>query len=215
MKLSLLCALASFPATVGAFVVNPQSSVQHQQQRHQLTQCHATQFSTSGMWNRGLNFGKGPFKFYKSFEDFMSPFPPEDQAAFPEVFTLPKGVYEVGLAKPLGIVFEEIEAGKGVFVQDLVEGGSAESQGIIQPGDVLVAITATKIVGAKYERRLIPARSFDFDTVVGAIESNEPKWDCYNVVMMFERPGEADSKKVDEWLEFFEPPFDNPWKQRQ
>jgi len=121
----------------------------------------------------------------------------------------------VGLAKPLGIIFEEIEAGKGVFVQDLVEGGSAESQGVIQPGDVLVGMTATKIVGAKYERRLIPARKFDFDTVVGAIESNDPKWDCYNVIMMFERPGEADSKKVDEFLEFFEPPFDNPWKQRQ
>jgi hypothetical protein len=33
--------------------------------------------------------------------------------------------------------------------------------------------------------------------------------------MMFERPDEADSKQVDEFLEFFEPPFDNPWKQRQ
>lgn len=121
----------------------------------------------------------------------------------------------MGLAKPLGIVFEEIEIGKGVFVKDLVPGGSAESQGVIQPGDVLVGITAIKIVGAKWERRLIPARNFDFDTVVGAIESNEPKWDCYNVILMFERPEESDRKQVDEFLEFFEPPFDNPWKQRQ
>lgn len=167
------------------------------------------------MWNAGLSFGKGDFKFYESFDSFMSVFPDVDKQEFPEVFTLPKGVYEVGLAKPLGIVFEEVDAGKGVFVQDLVEGGNAETQGVIKPGDVLVGITATKIVGAKYERRLIPARNFDFDTVVGAIESNDPKWNCYNVIMMFERPGEADPKQVDEFLKFFEPPFDNPWKQRQ
>jgi hypothetical protein len=176
--------------------------------------CHA-QFSTSGLWNSGLNFGKGEFRFYRGFDDFMSPFPQEDRALYPEVFTLPQGVYEVGLAKPLGIIFEEIDVGKGVHVQDLVEGGNAERQGVIQKGDVLVGITATKIVGAKWERRLIPARKFDFDTVVGAIMSNEPKWGCDNVILMFERPGEADSQKTNTFLEFFEPPFDNPWKQAQ
>ena len=115
----------------------------------------------------------------------------------------------------MGIVFEEIEAGKGVFVQDLVEGGLAERMGKIQPGDVLVGITAVKIVGAKWERRLIPARGFDFDTTVGAISSNEPKWQCNDVVLMFERPGEADSAEVDKFLEFFEPPFDTPWNPQQ
>lgn len=119
------------------------------------------------------------------------------------------------MTKPLGIIFEEIEAGKGVFVQELVEGGLAERQGRVQPGDVLVGVTAVKIVGAKWERRLIPARTFDFDTVVGAIGSNEAKWGCNDVILMFERPGEADSAAVDTFLEFFEPPFDNPWKQQQ
>lgn len=117
--------------------------------------------------------------------------------------------------QPLGIVFEEIEAGKGVYVQDLVEGGLAERQGKVQPGDVLVAVTAVKIVGAKWERRLIPARDFDFDTAVGAIGSNDPKWQCNDVILMFERPGEADSAEVDRFLEFFVPPFDNPWRQQQ
>jgi len=145
----------------------------------------------------------------------MSPFPDEDREAYPEIFNLPKGVYEVALAKPLGIVFEEIEAGKGLFVQDLVEGGNAAINGKVQIGDVLVGITAVKIVGAKYERRLIPARKFDFDTMVGAVASNDPKWDCNEVFLMFERPGEADSEKVDEFMAFFEPPFDNPWKQPQ
>mmetsp|Transcript_1212 Transcript_1212/g.2120 ORF Transcript_1212/g.2120 Transcript_1212/m.2120 type:complete len:218 (-) Transcript_1212:111-764(-) len=168
-----------------------------------------------GMWNRGLNFGKGDFAFYTSFDSFMKPFTDEDREAFPEIFNLPKGVYEVSLTKPLGIVFEEIEAGKGVYVQDLVEDGLAARQGKIQPGDVLVGITAVKIVGAKWERRLIPARTFDFDTVVGAISSNEPKWGCNDVVLLFERPGESDPEAVDSFLEFFQPPFDTPWKQQQ
>lgn len=164
-----------------------------------------------GMWGSGLNFGKGDFCFYKSFDSFMKVFSEEDRQAFPEIFNIPKGVYEVSMTKPLGIVFEEIEVGnKGVFVQELVEGGLAETQGKIQPGDVLVAVTAIKVVGAKFERRLIPARKFDFDTTVGAIGSNEPKWQCSDVILMFERPGESDPKEVDKFLEFFEPPFDNP-----
>ncbi|KAG7360635.1 hypothetical protein IV203_035734 [Nitzschia inconspicua] len=177
------------------------------------TVCHA--LTVPGMWGSGLNFGKGDFAFYRSFDAFMKPFTQEDRQAFPEVFNLPKGVYEVSLTRPLGIIFEEIEAGKGIVVQDLVEDGLAARQGKIQQGDILVGITAVKIVGAKWERRLIPARTFDFDTVVGAIGSNEPKWGCNDVVLMFERPGEADSAAVDAFMDFFEPPFDNPWKQQQ
>mmetsp|Transcript_3895 Transcript_3895/g.8287 ORF Transcript_3895/g.8287 Transcript_3895/m.8287 type:complete len:211 (-) Transcript_3895:49-681(-) len=173
-------------------------------------------FTVPGMWNGGNAFGKGEFKFYKNFDSWMKPFADEDRAAFPEVFNMPEGVYEVGLGKPLGIVFEEIESGKGVYVQDLVEGGMADRMGgRIQKGDVLVGITAVKIVGAKWERRLIPARNFDFDTVVGAIGSNDPKWGCNDVICMFERPGVADPAKTDAFLDFFEPPFDNPWKQQQ
>jgi hypothetical protein len=175
--------------------------------------CNA--LTVPGMWGSGLNFGKGDFSFYRSFDAFMKPFAPEDRESFPEIFNLPKGVYEVSLTRPLGIVFEEIAAGKGVYVQDLVEDGLAAQQGKIQKGDILVGITAVKIVGAKWERRLIPARNFDFDTTVGAISSNEPKWGCNDVVLMFERPGESDQAAVDAFFDFFEPPFDNPWKQQQ
>lgn len=154
-------------------------------------------------------------QFYNGFNRYLSPFPNEDKQAYPEIFNLPKGVYEVRLQKPLGIVFEEIQAGKGLYVQDLVEGGNAAQEGTVRVGDVLVGITATKIVGAKYERRLIPARKFDFDTMVGAVTSNDRKWGCEDVILMFERPEEADSKIVDDFMMFFEPPFDNPWKQRQ
>ena len=102
-----------------------------------------------GMWGSGLNFGKGDFKFYRSFDSFMRPFTDEDKADFPEVFNLPKGVYEVSMTTPLGIVFEEIEAGEGVYVQDLVEDGLADIQGKIKPGDVLIGVTAVKVVGGK------------------------------------------------------------------
>ena len=147
----------------------------------------------------------------------MSVFPDKDRAAFPELFTLPTGVYEVRIPKPLGIVFEEIDSiQKGLYVKELVDGGNAQKQNAnILPGDHLVAITAVKIVGAKYERRLIPCRGFDFDTMVGAVESNSPKWSCDDVILMVERPAEADPKAVDAFLDFFTPPFDNPWRQRQ
>ena len=113
----------------------------------------------------------------------MKPFPDEDKEAFSELINFPSGVYEVSLRKPLGIVFEEIEIGKGLYVQDLVEGGNAaKSGGAVQVGDLLIGMTAVKIVGAKFERKLIPARGFSFETMVGAVESNEPKWGCGDVV---------------------------------
>ena len=54
---------------------------------------------------------------------------------------------------------------------------------------------------------MIPARKFDFDTTVGAIGSNEPKWSCNDVIMLFERPSECDRAEVDAFMEFFEPPW--------
>jgi len=164
------------------------------------------------MWNRGNAYGKGDFRFYKSFDEWMSPFT-ADKDAYPELFSLPTVVYEAILDKPLGIVFEEIEIGKGVFVQDLVEDGNAKDDGTVQIGDELIGITAVKVSGAKWERRMLPATTFDFDTVVGAIMSNEDKWGCADVVLQFKRPGECDEEKVKTHLEFFEPPVDTPWKQ--
>mmetsp|Transcript_7426 Transcript_7426/g.9659 ORF Transcript_7426/g.9659 Transcript_7426/m.9659 type:complete len:220 (-) Transcript_7426:213-872(-) len=201
--------------TTTAFVAPAVSSVRSPQSTTPLTQCEASTINTSFMWNAGLNFGKGEFKFYSNFEQWMAVFPEEDKKDFPEVFTLPNGVYEAQLLKPLGIVFEEIEIGEGLYVQDLVEGGNAEIEGTVKLGDILIGITAVKIVGAKYERRMIPCRSFDFDTMVGAVSSNDRKWGCGDVVLMFERPGEADRSQVKNFIDFFEPPVDNPWKQQQ
>lgn len=164
-------------------------------------------------WNNGNNYGKGEFTFYKSFDEWMKPFPAEDRELYPDMFRIPDGVFEVRMAKPLGIVFEELEAGGGgVYVAGLVEGGNAEAQGIIQEGDKLIGVTAIKVIGAKWERRLLPCTAWDFDTVVGAIGSNDIKWGCDNVVLQFERPGEAKEDEVKKHLEFFEPPFASSWK---
>jgi len=206
--------LSPFVATVNAFVTQPFLTSSSSPSLSFDTACHA-QLSVPGMWGSGLNFGKGEFKFYKSFDSFMGVFTEEDKKEFPEIFNFPKGVYEVSMTKPLGIIFEEIKVGEGVFVQDLVEGGLADIQGKIQNGDVLIGVTAIKVVGAKWERRMIPARKFNFDTAVGAIGSNERKWNCDDVALMFERPSEADRDTVDAFMEFFEPPYDNPWKQQQ
>ncbi|GKZ00806.1 hypothetical protein MPSEU_001032300 [Mayamaea pseudoterrestris] len=214
ISLFLSCATAFAPPTVS--IMRNECASRHQQRRQPTTtQRFATAIDTSFMWNRGLSFGKGNFKFYNGFDDWMKPFPDADRQEYPEIFQLPTGLYEVALSKPLGIVFEEISAGRGLFVKELVEGGNAARTAKVQVGDVLVGITAVKIVGAKYERRMIPSRTFDFDTMVGAVGSNDPKFQCNNVILMLERPSEADSKRVDEWLDFFEPPFDCAWKQRQ
>merc|ERR1712125_147826 len=89
--------------------------------------------------------------------------------------------------------------GKGVYVQDLVEGGNADIQGIVKPGDVLVGITAVKIVGAKWERRLIPCRTFDFDTMVGAVGSNDPKWGCSDVILLKDLTRQILLRLIDLW----------------
>merc|ERR1711951_224393 len=118
------------------------------------------------------------------------------------------GVYELSLMKPLGIAFEEVEPGKGVHVLDCVDGGNALADGTIQPGDVLIAVSACKEFGPRRERKLLPAKSMDFDTVIAAITSNDPRFygagwkkGTKDVTMMFYRPGEGEEAKVDEFLE--------------
>lgn len=211
------------------------------------TRCYEQLF-VPGLWNGGNQFGKGDFKFYRSFDSFTRTFTEEDRQEFKDVLTIPTGMYEVSMTRsaPLGIIFEEIEVGEGCFVQDIVEGGMADVQGRIKIGDILVGVTAIKVVGgkfetenhhtlclsrslslnqifflpthynimyvAKFERRMIPARTFNFDTVVGAISSNEQKWSCNDVVLMFERPEEANRDDVNTFMEFFQPPWDNPWR---
>ena len=159
-------------------------------------------------------FGKGPFKFYGSFDEFMAPFPDEDREAYPEMFRLPDGVYEVALPRPLGIAFEEnvAEMPMGICVDYCVEGGNAAASGVIKPGDKLIAVTACKVFQARWERKLLPCDKMDFDIIMSAIASNEPRWNANDVVMQFMRPGEGDEAKVVEHLKFFQIPSDHVFR---
>ena len=177
--------------------------VSHVATAHAARSSSATMQHSKG-WD---DFGKPPFNFYKGFEEFMKVFPDEDRELYPEMFKLPTGVYEVALPRPLGIAFEEREVGRGVIVTECVEGGNAAESGLIEPDDVLIAVTAVKAPGAmsRFERKLIPCKSLDYDTIVGAIGTNEsPR--CDNVVLQFMRPSACDEAQVDTFLEFFEVP---------
>ena len=104
--------------------------------------------------------------------------------------SLPEGVYEVTLCRPLGIQFEEDgpNVGKnGVPVLSVVEGSNAAKDGTVKEGDKLVGVTGVRFVGAKWERQMVDARKMSFDTVVDAIGSNEEKFDCYDVILQLER----------------------------
>lgn len=170
--------LALFAWSASAFIASP-AAIKASKLSQQIVMQH------SKGWD---GFGKGEFKFYDGFDKFMSPFPDEDREAYPEMFRLPDQCYEVSLEKPLGIAFEEVEIGRGVKVDYLVDGGNAQAQGVIQPDDVLFAVTAVKVFGARWERKLVPALDLDFDQVIGAIGSNEPRYGARDVILMFHRP---------------------------
>jgi len=206
---SLMVLLALSGCSIGAAWLGPTfecSLIAHGCHRRRVG---VAQMQHSKGWD---GFGKGPFAFYRGFDEFMRPFPDEDREMYPEMFVLPKGVYEVALPRPLGVAFEEVTAGRGVLVDYLVEDGNAAESGKIQPGDVLIAVTACKVFGARYERKLLPAKNLDFDTIMAAIGSNEARWKCKDVVLQFMRPSEAKEEEVDEYLKFFEIPFDHVFR---
>lgn len=69
-----------------------------------------------------------------------------------------KNYVKAELSKPMGIVFEENdEEYGGIFVISLSEGGAAELDGTIKPGDQLVAVNDQKVA------------AFAFDDALGCI----------------------------------------------
>jgi hypothetical protein len=107
-----------------------------------------------------------------------------------EAGALPENVYEVALQMPLGINFEDNGYPKGgVKVIGLVEDGNAFKSGKIQVDDDLVGVTAIIVRGSKYERRMLPCLSneWDFERVVDAIKSNTRDFQCEDCIMQFRR----------------------------
>ena len=122
-----------------------------------------------------MEFGSGFGHYYSGWDDWVKEYPDADREAYPALFSLPTDCYEITINKPLGIAFIENDDG-GVSVDYLVEGGNAANSGIIKPGDVLLATTAAMGRDGKFERKVIPSRYLDFDTIMGAIGSNAPKF---------------------------------------
>lgn len=59
------------------------------------------------------------------------------------------------LQKPMGIVFEENDSNVGgIFVLEINEGSSAETDGKVKPGDQLVAVGSKKVAGLPFEEAL-------------------------------------------------------------
>ena len=148
------------------------------------------------------------------------------RSAYPELFKLPDECYEITIDKPLGIAFIEGDKG-GVEVDYLVEDGNAAKSGAIQPGDVLLATTACMGRDGTFERKMVPSRYLDFDTIMNAIGSNEPKFNKQrrnDVILQFARPAakyendgdpfEGGKRGIDTYLESIKFPSDSPWFNR-
>jgi len=173
-----------------------------------------------------MEFGKGFGSYYSGWEDWVKEYPAEDREAYPALFALPDGCYEIVLEKPLGIAFIEGDKG-GVEVDYLVDGGSAERSGLIKPGDVLLATTACMGRDGTFERKVIPSRYLDFDTIMAAIGSNAPKFHKKrknDVILQFARPDapyendgdpyDGGKRGITDYLDSLKFPSDSPWLAR-
>lgn len=174
-----------------------------------------------------MEFGKGFGSYYSGWDDFCKEYPEEDRQQYPALFTLPEQCYEIKINKPLGIAFVEGDGG-GVEVDYLVEGGNAELAGKIKPGDVLLATTACMGRDGKFERKVIPSRYLDFDTIMNAIGSNEAKFNKQrknDVILQFARPDakyendgdpyDGGKRGIKDYLESLKFPTDSPWLSRE
>lgn len=119
---------------------------------------------------------------------------------------LPENVFEVSIQRPLGIGFEEdgpivgksgvsvnavvdgSNAAKGTSVLKAMDGRNQAAPGKVEIGDKLIGVSAIRYVGSKWERELFNCRKWDFDRVVEAIGSNDPKFISDYVILQFERP---------------------------
>ena len=109
----------------------------------------------------------------------------------------------IRLKRPLGIVFEEVEAGqsKGLRVASLVPGGNADFDGRVFEGDKLIAVSAvtfTKgetLAGQKvynnWERIMVTVASESFDFTMKAIESNSSRHGYTDVILRVRRTDDS------------------------
>lgn len=173
-----------------------------------------------------MEFGKGFGSFYSGWDDWVKEYPQADRDAYPTLFELPEDCYEVELEKPLGISFIEGDKG-GVEVEYLVEGSNSDKSGVIKAGDVLLASTGCMGRDGTFERKMLPMRFQDFDTIMASIASNEPRFHKKRqntVILQFARPTapyendgdpyEGGKRGITDYLESIKLPSNSPWYSR-
>lgn len=102
---------------------------------------------------------------------------------------LPDDVYEVSIKAPMGVVFEENKPGlsAGLYVAEIVEDMNAAKSGELFVGDKLIACTAIKVMGAKWERFLVDTTKLDFETCMSALQSNKAQFGAKDIIMHVKR----------------------------
>ena len=68
-------------------------------------------------------------------------------------------------------------------------GGNAEKSGLVDVGDLLLACTGVKVIGAKFDRPLIQVDVLDYDTIMMCIGSNEKKRGMDGPILQFLQEG--------------------------
>ena len=74
------------------------------------------------------------------------------RAGAPAVMQAKPEAVRLSLSKPLGLVLEERPGGAGgVYVESLVDGGSALASGAVQAGDVVVSVAGTVVATSSFD----------------------------------------------------------------
>ena len=83
----------------------------------------------------------------------VPPIPRLPRTVNPLLCDLP--IYELTLMKPLGIMFEEGDDGvASLVVKSVLSGGSAETDGSIWPGDVVLSLNGSDVSSLEFDRAM-------------------------------------------------------------
>ena len=108
-------------------------------------------------------FGKGPFRFYENFVVYVAI--PEKDEQYPEMFECSLTVATRWRSSVLWALPSRRWSGgqpKGVVVVILVEGSNAEAWARSKKGDVLIAVTAVKVFGARVRAQTATSAGLGF-----------------------------------------------------
>eukprot|EP00287_Rhodomonas_sp_CCMP768_P005088 CAMPEP_0196740204 /NCGR_PEP_ID=MMETSP1091-20130531/29930_1 /TAXON_ID=302021 /ORGANISM="Rhodomonas sp., Strain CCMP768" /LENGTH=141 /DNA_ID=CAMNT_0042085215 /DNA_START=173 /DNA_END=598 /DNA_ORIENTATION=+ len=124
-------------------------------------------------------------------------------------YEVPEHCRKIRIEKPLGIILEEVDQGKGAYVVKVNEGSNAQNAGV-QVGELLVACSAATLKAGKegryaetgyggrpfdnWEIVMFPCIDTPFKSIMQALASNNDRWgiNAISVVLAPEKKkGEA------------------------